>query len=74
MNEVVERVEQLVGPLNVVRLPRQRGDVRHTAADTTVAQQGFGYRPGTTLDQGLAQMVDATRSGWEVDGTIGAIR
>jgi len=56
----------------VVRLPRQRGDVKHTAADTTVAREGFGYRPRTTLDAGLARMVDAARIGWELDGAIGA--
>ena len=72
MTEVVAKVEKLVGPIQQVRLPRQRGDVKHTAADTTVAREGFGYRPRTTLDAGLARMVDAARIGWELDGAIGS--
>ena len=65
MLEVIEKVQALAGPIHLVRLPSQRGDVKHTAADTTVARKGFGYHPRTTLDQGLAQMVDAARLGWE---------
>jgi nucleoside-diphosphate-sugar epimerase len=74
MSEVVEKVQGLAGPVQVVRLPRQRGDVRHTAADTTRARLGFGYQPRTTLDDGLARMVDAARIGWEMDGVIGSPR
>jgi nucleoside-diphosphate-sugar epimerase len=74
MSEVVEKVQGLAGPVQVVRLPRQRGDVRHTAADTTRARLGFGYQPCTTLDDGLARMVDAARIGWEMDGVIGSPR
>ncbi len=70
MLEVVEKVQELAGPINLVRLPSQRGDVKHTAADTTVAREGFGYRPRTNLDDGLAHMVDAARLGWEADGKV----
>lgn len=70
MNEVVAKVERLVGPLQVVRLPSQRGDVRHTAADTTRAAIGFGYRPKTSLDEGLRHMVDASRALWELDDAL----
>ncbi|MGA9749300.1 MAG: NAD-dependent epimerase/dehydratase family protein [Nocardioides sp.] len=72
MLEVVQKVQDLVGPINLVHLPSQRGDVKHTAADTTVALEGFGYSPQTTLDEGLASMVDAARLGWEVDGMMEA--
>ena len=59
MNEVIEKVSALIRPIDVVRLPVQRGDVRHTAADTTVARRAFGYQPTVTLDEGLKAMVDA---------------
>jgi len=59
MNEVIEKVSALIRPIDVVRLPVQRGDVRHTAADTTVARRAFGYQPTVTLDEGLQAMVDA---------------
>ena len=61
MNEVLAKISSLAGPVDVVRLPSQRGDVRHTAADTSVARQGFGFRPQVGLDEGLARMVAAAR-------------
>jgi len=61
MNEVLEIVAELAGPLDVRRLPVMRGDVRDTAADTTTARDGFGYRPRVDLRQGLAAMVAARR-------------
>jgi nucleoside-diphosphate-sugar epimerase len=67
MNEVIAKLEALVGPLTIVRLPKQRGDVRHTAADTTRARTGFGYSPRTSLDEGLERMVASARSFWELD-------
>jgi nucleoside-diphosphate-sugar epimerase len=59
MNEVISLVSQLAKPVEVVRLPSQRGDVRHTAADTTVAREAFGYQPSVPLHEGLARMVEA---------------
>jgi len=73
MNEVVDTVQELVGSINVVKLPSQRGDVRHTAADTTVAREGFGFDPKTSLGQGLAHMVEAARLGWEVGNAGDAV-
>jgi nucleoside-diphosphate-sugar epimerase len=58
MNQVIDTVSALARPVDVVRLPVQRGDVRHTAADTSVAHDSFGYVPSVGLEQGLAQMVD----------------
>lgn len=62
MYEVIDKVQRLVGHIDVVRLPMQRGDVRHTSADITVAREGFGYQPQVPLDQGLARMAEAARS------------
>lgn len=62
VNEVVRIASKLVGPVNVAYLPPQRGDVRHTAADTTVARQAFGYRPRVRLADGLELMVEAERT------------
>jgi nucleoside-diphosphate-sugar epimerase len=74
MNEVVTKVEQLVGPLDLVRLPSQRGDVRHTASDTARAFSGFGYRPLTSLDEGLRRMVDAARAMPKLDEAMDVSR
>ena len=52
MNARDRQVGELARPIEMVRLPAQRGDVRHTAADTTVAREGFGYHPRVTLGAG----------------------
>jgi nucleoside-diphosphate-sugar epimerase len=59
MNEVVDILSGICGPLQVVRREAAIGDVRHTAADCTTARTAFGYRPSTSLRDGLALMVDA---------------
>lgn len=60
MAEVIRLVGALVGrPVEVVPMPVQPGDVRDTAADTTVARQGFGYAPSVPLADGLARMVES---------------
>jgi nucleoside-diphosphate-sugar epimerase len=57
MNEVLALVEAICGPIRVTREPRAHGDVRHTAADTSVAASAFGYAPRTGLAEGLRAMV-----------------
>ena len=59
LNSVIETIGELLRPIELVRLPVQRGDVKHTAADTTVAQNGFGYQPKVSLREGLTRMVEA---------------
>ena len=61
MNEVIEAVQEIAGTINLVHLPVQRGDVRHTAADTTRARAGFGYAPKVPLREGLERMVESRR-------------
>ena len=52
---VIEIVERLAGTrLVTLRHPVQGGDVRRTAADTSAARRDLGWRPGVTLEQGLA--------------------
>jgi nucleoside-diphosphate-sugar epimerase len=62
MNKVVELLTDLRGPVNIVRRPSSRGDVRHTAADIALAEAAFGYVPRTPLGDGLRAMVE-----WECD-------
>jgi nucleoside-diphosphate-sugar epimerase len=61
MKEVLKIVSELVGEPDIRRLPRMRGDVRDTAADTQTAFEGFGYVPQVQLRRGLALMVEAER-------------
>jgi nucleoside-diphosphate-sugar epimerase len=61
MKEVVRIIEGLTQPIQITYAPAQRGDARHTAADTTLAREAFGYRPRVQLGEGLARMVTAAR-------------
>jgi nucleoside-diphosphate-sugar epimerase len=62
MNEVVGLLSDMCGPIDVRRTAPRPGDVRHTGADTRVARRAFGYRPATTLEEGLSEMVDWAQS------------
>lgn len=72
MNEVIARVGELVRPVDVIKLPVQRGDVRHTAADITRARDGFGYSPKVSFGEGLKRMVSAAHEGFFLDSATGA--
>jgi UDP-glucuronate 4-epimerase len=39
------------------RLPAQPGDVRRTCADVRKAARVLGYRPGTTVEEGIPRFV-----------------
>jgi len=67
MNQAIETVSALARPVDVVRLQAQRGDVRHTAADTSVARDRFGYAPSVGLEDGLARMVEAAGYAYALD-------
>ena len=56
MNDALAIIERLVGrELDVQRQGVQKGDVRHTAADTTLAREELGYAPSVALEEGLAR-------------------
>ena len=57
MKEVIAMVEALCGPIDITAGRPQQGDVRHTAADTSVAAAAFGYAPRTSITEGLEAMV-----------------
>jgi nucleoside-diphosphate-sugar epimerase len=62
MNQVIAVLGQLTTSLRVVPGPARPGDARRTAADITVAENAFGYRPVTDIRTGLAAMVRAERA------------
>jgi UDP-glucose 4-epimerase len=54
VNEVLKIVEGLVGhPLKIRREPPQKGDMRDTYADTSLARADLGFAPAVSLEQGL---------------------
>ncbi|MEP7116783.1 MAG: NAD-dependent epimerase/dehydratase family protein [Acidobacteriota bacterium] len=55
--DVFAIIERVTGrPLLVERQPSQKGDMRDTYADTTLAQADLGFAPSVTLEQGLTAM------------------
>ena len=54
VNQVLEMIGRIAGkPLDVRREPAQKGDMRDTYADTTLARADLGFNPSATLEQGL---------------------
>lgn len=62
MREVVEVVRDLAGSLAVVDGPAQRGDVRRTGADNTLARSVLGWEPRVGLAEGLRREFEWVRS------------
>lgn len=55
----IEVLEKCLGrKARIDLLPMQDGDVPATSADTTALERDFGYRPQTTVEQGVARFVD----------------
>jgi UDP-glucose 4-epimerase len=54
MNDVVKIIERIAGhPLKVTREEAQRGDMRDTYADTSLARKDLGFSPKVTLEEGI---------------------
>jgi nucleoside-diphosphate-sugar epimerase len=54
VNDVLEMIGRVSGRAPVVdRQPDQKGDMRHTYADTTRARADLGFAPAVALEQGL---------------------
>ncbi len=55
LNEVIDIIGGMVGSKPVVRHEdMQKGDVRHTSADMSKAQEVLGYAPKVSIEEGLA--------------------
>jgi UDP-glucose 4-epimerase len=54
MNQVIDIIGRVAGrPLEVRREPAQKGDMRDTYADTSLARADLGFAPSVTLEQGI---------------------
>ena len=55
LDDVLTIIEQVVGrPLRVERGPAQKGDMRDTYADTSLARADLGFAPSVALADGIA--------------------
>jgi nucleoside-diphosphate-sugar epimerase len=56
MNHVLALIEKVTGKkMTVRREPEQKGDMRHTYADTSAAKRDLHFNPQVTLEHGLDQ-------------------
>jgi nucleoside-diphosphate-sugar epimerase len=54
LNDVLTLIERIVGkPLAIDRGPAQKGDMRDTYADTSLARADLGFAPTVSLSEGL---------------------
>jgi UDP-glucose 4-epimerase len=54
VNQVLEIIGRVVGrPLDVRREPTQKGDMRDTFADTSLAREDLGFSPRVSLEEGI---------------------
>jgi UDP-glucuronate 4-epimerase len=54
LNHALELIERVAGrPVTVQREPAQKGDMRHTYADTSLARRDLGFAPRVSLEEGL---------------------
>lgn len=59
LNNVLDMVGGILGqPVRRVHQGEQRGDARHTAADTTRARSELDFAPGYDLESGLREQVE----------------
>jgi nucleoside-diphosphate-sugar epimerase len=55
VNHVLEMIERVTGRAPAVSVqPDQKGDMRHTYADTSLARADLGFAPSVGLEEGLA--------------------
>ena len=58
-----ELLKPLTGYNGTVKhAPERGGDIKHSLADITLAQQHLGYKPLVTFEEGLRRTVDWYRS------------
>ena len=62
MNEVLRIIERLAGhPLKIAREAPQKGDMRDTYADTTLARRELAFEPSVRSNRGLKRSIDGCR-------------
>ncbi len=56
LNHVLDLISKVTGrPVDIHREPNQKGDMRHTYADTSAARRDLGFAPRVSLEDGLTQ-------------------
>jgi UDP-glucuronate 4-epimerase len=69
LTRMIALIEQACGRETEKKLmPMQPGDVRDTYADISATQRDLGFRPSTSIDEGIPRFVDWYRAYHRVEG------
>ncbi len=64
VNEVIKILEKISGKrARVKNIEKQKGDVKHTYADISLARKKLGYKPKVAVEQGLIKEFEWIESG-----------
>lgn len=67
LSEYVEAIEKRLGKKAIIELlPMQAGDIEATLADVSDLERDFGYRPSTSVADGVGRFVDWYRKYYQV--------
>ena len=56
VNHIIKTLEEIVGDKTSIRyIERQKGDVKHTAADISKSERLLGYKPRVAIEEGLRE-------------------
>ncbi|MHA2250182.1 MAG: GDP-mannose 4,6-dehydratase [Candidatus Kariarchaeaceae archaeon] len=59
LKDLISKIEEALGKeANIIRKEIQPGDVDHTLADITKAQNELGYNPTTTIEEGIKKFIN----------------
>lgn len=61
VNQVLAILQNELGTLTIERQERQKGDARHTSADTSAAQLDLGFKPAVSVQEGLQREIEWLR-------------
>lgn len=62
LNELVSEISNVLGtPVDTIHGPARTGDIRHSNADISLAQDQLGYEPKIGFTEGLQKTADALR-------------
>ena len=61
--DFINEIEKALGKEAIKEfMPMQQGDVLHTYADTSKLERECGYKPATTLHEGIGKFIDWFKS------------
>ncbi len=58
LNQIIDGIKKLVGPIEVQYTPPKAGEVKHNPINSSKAQTRLGFEPKYSLENGLRETLD----------------